>query len=393
MAGPAIGRWRKATFATAAVVVFAAGLELIALTLAARTAPTSLASASDTDWLLALRADLGAGASLYRSDPHLLWRLVPSTRASFENTVFESRGEPLRWSVTINQDGQRGPRYPRGESPVIAALGDSCTFGFRVGDEHTWPAQLERLLNASGRQPGTRVVNYAVPGYTSFQGLRLLREVLARHRPGTVVLAFGANDHEEDRYSDAERAQLVGSLRFRLAAVAQRSATVRLLTQALGRGDRRSEAATGGGKRRVSANDYRDNMRAMVKLAQASGARPVILDLVFVAPIYRYINESLAAELGVPFIDGRVELRRAVPRLEGGDLNAERERIDRFWSERVKAYRRVYFDDAYYERLLGEPPWPVLLRYFMVEPVHANELGNGIIAQALGSVITAPTSD
>ena len=112
------------------------------------------------------------------------------TRLEVENQVYQTRTRPRTWRIEINAEGQRGAPPPGVEkaSPLVIALGDSCTFGFRVSEGETYPAQLQSELREHG-MPRAAVLNYGVPGYTSFQGRRLLTDVLSRSRPAACSRA------------------------------------------------------------------------------------------------------------------------------------------------------------------------------------------------------------
>jgi hypothetical protein len=96
---------------------------------------------------------------------------------------YEGRGGE---TITVNDDGYRGPGHPRAPTPGITRvvmLGDSVTFGTGVGDEETF----SHLLDA---RPELEVLNLGVDGYGTDQELiRLEREGLA-WRPQVVILNF-----------------------------------------------------------------------------------------------------------------------------------------------------------------------------------------------------------
>ena len=96
--------------------------------------------------------------------------------------------EPQRPAPELQEPGA-----PRAEDarPVIAAFGDSLTEGFAVDPSHSYPAVLQRELDARGY--GYRVVNMGVSGDTTTDGLARLPTVQALD-PEIVILEFGAND-------------------------------------------------------------------------------------------------------------------------------------------------------------------------------------------------------
>lgn len=77
------------------------------------------------------------------------------------------------------------------DRPVIAAFGDSLTAGRGVDIEQSYPAQLQRKLDAEGYR--YRVVNAGVSGDTSAQGLSRIASI-RELRPSVVIVELGAND-------------------------------------------------------------------------------------------------------------------------------------------------------------------------------------------------------
>ena len=75
--------------------------------------------------------------------------------------------------------------------PIIACFGDSLTAGYGIESTASYPADLQRRLDAAGYH--YRVVNEGVSGDTTKDGLDRLHRVLAQ-KPQIVVLEFGGND-------------------------------------------------------------------------------------------------------------------------------------------------------------------------------------------------------
>jgi len=344
----------------------------------------------ETAWIEILEQDLkaqGQAQELYLPDAELFWRLRPDTSLEVENRVYQTRTRPVTWRIRINPEGQRGAPPPRAEeqaSPVIAALGDSCTFGFRVDEDETYPALLQASLRDHG-MPRAAVVNHGVPGYTSFQGRRLLAEILSRDRPDFVALAFGANDLELDVASDAAKAERISPARLRLYSALTHLATARLF---LRRPDERTLPDRTPRSTRVSPAEFRENLLAMIRAARGAGARVLLLDLVLIGPVFREAIAEIARQEEIPWLDGREILRAGLDDLLAGRrYQRERAEIDRFWDQEVEQYRFVYYDEAFYRKLARDPVRSALLRYLMVEPVHPNPLGNRLIAQAVAERI------
>jgi acyl-CoA thioesterase I len=79
----------------------------------------------------------------------------------------------------------------KGGVKTIVAVGDSLTAGFGVAEEESYPALLEKKLQADGHQ--YRVVNAGVSAETSSGTLARLEWILTLN-PDIVILETGAND-------------------------------------------------------------------------------------------------------------------------------------------------------------------------------------------------------
>ncbi len=82
----------------------------------------------------------------------------------------------------------------------ILLLGDSCSYGLKVASDATFGALLESRL------PGVEVMNRAVPGYSSFQGLEVLKESLDI-KPDLILASFSFNDRRSvlnQEYQDSK---------------------------------------------------------------------------------------------------------------------------------------------------------------------------------------------
>ncbi len=99
----------------------------------------------------------------------------------------------------INNLGFRGedisPHKPTGTFRVLC-LGGSSTFGYHATDEGTYPACLERRLNAESIPGGPRfeVINLGVPHLDSTAMVRLFEKEAVPLEPDAVVVYSATND-------------------------------------------------------------------------------------------------------------------------------------------------------------------------------------------------------
>ena len=348
--------------------------------------------AKDTDWIGLLNSDIGVSdvsSKLYLYDDLLFWRLRPDIGISVENIVYKTKGAPIRWNITTNSDGFRGQNFPQANAlkkPEIICLGDSCTFGFRVNDAESYPAQLQNILHLRGLTEAV-VLNFGVPGYTSCQGLQLLRKILRKRNPDYVIIAFGANDLERESRSDAEKSRQTVSIEYSLARALNHLATAKVILGAL-HSRRTNLSESSSGTARVATAEFRSNLQEMIDLSKQSGAKVILLNLAFMGEQYADIASDLALEQKAQWVDGRSVLMQGLgDLLTGKRYMKEKRELDRFWNEQVAEYRRVYYSEDFYRKLLESTNGADLLRYIMIEPVHPNRIGHGMIAEKIASFI------
>ena len=131
-----------------------------------------------------------AGRS-YRLDPDLIYSLRPGSTTVWRTDEFVERR-------SINRIGLRGPELKPRHSiqKRIIILGDSVVFGHGVGDDETWPAQLQALLGQNGRE--IEVLNGGVPGYGTDQSYQLFALRLRNLAPDLVLFCLYLNDVDDN---------------------------------------------------------------------------------------------------------------------------------------------------------------------------------------------------
>lgn len=97
----------------------------------------------------------------------------------------------ILWCASIFRIADAAVPTSEADRPKIVAFGDSLTAGLGVAPEDSYPAELQRRLDALGFR--YRVINAGVSGDTTAGGLRRVPWIL-RSRPEFVILELGAND-------------------------------------------------------------------------------------------------------------------------------------------------------------------------------------------------------
>ena len=114
---------------------------------------------------------------------------APASPPPSSSPQHEGVGPRLRTEVTAQQD--RPKRPVPAERPRIVAFGNSLTSGLGVPQDQSYPAHLQRTLDAAGY--AYRVVNAGVSGDTTAGGIRRVSWVL-NSTPAIVILELGGND-------------------------------------------------------------------------------------------------------------------------------------------------------------------------------------------------------
>jgi len=139
-------------------------------------------------------------------DPDRLRRVAEVNRFPV-STDFESydflRGEemkdPSRYRIHFNNMGFRDSSDRRVPKPAntfrIIALGTYQTFGHGLGNDETFPARLERLLNQRFRgSPRVEVWNGGRHAGTAIIALARIRNEIYRYSPDLVLIDYGMVD-------------------------------------------------------------------------------------------------------------------------------------------------------------------------------------------------------
>lgn len=131
---------------------------------------------------------------VHQSDPLLLWKFKPNVRKTLLQT---------------NKSGLLGPdlAIPKPEDTYrILLLGDSTPVGLGLKYRgHAFGEQLITLLNQRYHGKKYELINAAVSGYTSLQGLIYLQNYGLDYSPDLILTYFGNNDASMSGYiSDKE---------------------------------------------------------------------------------------------------------------------------------------------------------------------------------------------
>jgi acyl-CoA thioesterase-1 len=105
--------------------------------------------------------------------------------------VLTGCGSPEKAPAPTQQAEVKTAPQPTDNRPIIATFGDSISAGFGVDQGKSFPDDLQRLIDKSGKH--YRVLNLGVSGDTTTDALERLPSVIVSH-PAIVIVEFGGND-------------------------------------------------------------------------------------------------------------------------------------------------------------------------------------------------------
>jgi len=126
-------------------------------------------------------------------------KIVEEHRAKADEVLMGVRVRTDEHGFRLPDPATQAARRP-GDRQVVA-LGDSVTFGWGAGEGETFPAQLERLLNARCPREGSRRATVHNAGIgncnTSMEVARYGARIRSLH-PDWLILGYSYNDAEPD---------------------------------------------------------------------------------------------------------------------------------------------------------------------------------------------------
>ncbi len=228
---------------------------------------------------------------VFRGDPWLSWGFRPNLKdVGWNDTTFSTNDWGIRYPKSLKTKGKNTFR--------VVCLGDSVTFGFRIGDQkmegkpneydprfENYARVMEDRLRADNPGRDVEVVPMGVPGYTTHQGLIWLRRDIAKLKPDVVTVCFGFNDTHTRAQSDKETIPTDWG-HVALRRLMNLSQAAIYFTQ--WREQRAAKLKEGQPPppnkvvSRVSKEDYVANILEMARITREHGAQPLII-----APVFR----------------------------------------------------------------------------------------------------------
>jgi lysophospholipase L1-like esterase len=258
------------------------------------------------------------------------------------------RDNPV-WEVSLNSSGFRDREFPNQKAASvfrIICLGDSWTFGSNVNQEDAYPQQLRTLLNQEFPMADFEVLNLGVMSYSSYQGLKLLKNKVVDLDPDLLIIGFAMNDSSVPGYRDKDYPKEHLTVKKRFERVLEKVESYKLalyLKKIINHktwtiGDYMQKVATVAGTpdeawigreglesadyeklepyTRVSPKDYEKNFIEMTRLARNLGADTILLYTQLWDTPHRNILKKVSKAEGVSLVDSKTLIDKARTRIE-----------------------------------------------------------------------------
>jgi lysophospholipase L1-like esterase len=338
------------------------------------------------------------GFRLLEEDKTFIWKNRPNVRRRYVDVYSPSHTEEERrslerrflprlpdslkrnpkWEISTNSAGFRTAEFAKAKPPRtfrIVCLGDSWTFGSNVDQDKAYPQQLTALLERNFPRAHFEVLNLGVMGYSSYQGLQLLKRQVLDFDPDLVLIGFAMNDSHVSGYRDQDMQDYKESRTAATTVVrlAQKSELYKLLSYltrsmiekptSIGEQLKASAHAGRGGDildmpegqsyeqfeawTRVPLNDYEKNIVEMIRLTRDRGAGAILLfNELWRNNPYRIALEKISAAQRVPLVDSSALIaekrRRIEEELEKKLGLVPDKQSARFGNNEVEVVFRVY---------------------------------------------------
>ncbi len=320
----------------------------------------------------ALPASAAEWMRYFEEARYVRYKMKPNISVRAVNTV--NRIELKQGKKVLlesNSDGYRTAEIPlkKGEGVYrVAVLGDSTAFGWGVEPNARYSQILEDKLNAMGTGIRYQVMNFGIPGYTSYHGREVFDHYALKYSPDMVIFTFGANDGKLISQRAKKVLQDKGALED-LKYLLWNLETYKLMRKwILSQSDPFKQKAKQSAEPEpkvpyATVQEYRGNLEYMVDLCRANGIRPVFLGLC--CPLdYLAKMTALGKAKGIPAYDGMRLLLKSIPDIKSGEL----------YPDLALFYKQLYGEEVLESRRL---------LYVTNDTCHPNRLGHQIIADLL----------
>ncbi len=231
--------------------------------------------------------------SVLQADSRLMWKVV----SHYDDVFFDADLETDEHGFRINKKGNDCKER-------IAIFGASPSFGWGVAGKDTYTS----LLNQKYLSQGKCFFNFSAIGYSSSQGLELMRGVLKENHFDAVITTYLVNDVDFNRFyfpshqTDKEVIKELSTLSLSYWAQRLRDTYLfKIMRQWLlddsSQEGRRGSILASISNQRVLLTEYLDNIESMIKLTKQKKTKFYYLEMpVGIHTMAQYLQEKCKIE-------------------------------------------------------------------------------------------------
>lgn len=191
----------------------------------------------------------------------------------------------------------------------VICLTDSVSVMY---DGKGYPEILEDILRQHIASSSPKVFNAGVPGYTSHQGLRYLRDELLIYKPHIVTVCYGWNDHWQAAAGKPDAALKIPRNHFLRRALSRSKVFRCLYAQTMKRRQSRYSCVGPWYTMRVSLSDYKKNLEEIARLCRENNIMLILMTAPYLdcpqdwVPAHRAYNDvvrDIARENAITLVD------------------------------------------------------------------------------------------
>jgi len=181
----------------------------------------------------------------------------------------------------VNNKGFRGKNFEEQKDKDtirIIFLGDSCTFQAEVESDKTVAYLLQEMLKRDFPGKNIQVYNMGMPGYSSLQGLRLLKIQALKYSPDILLVSFGHNDAGFSFYF-TDKEQIASGIKYFFDKAFSKARCYRVIRDACFKGLLLSELKGYSFRPRANLQEYYNNMAEICRVAEKHNIKIILYDL------------------------------------------------------------------------------------------------------------------
>lgn len=210
----------------------------------------------------------------------------------FDTYLFwKTRPYGIAYGRKVNNKGFRGENFEEQKDKNVIRiifLGDSCTFQAEVENEKTGAYLLHGMLKEYFPEKNIQVYNMGMPGYSSLQGLRLLKMQTLKYSPDILLVNFGHDDAAFSFYF-TDKEQTANEIKYFFDKTFSKVRCYRVIREACFKMLSLSELKGYRFRPRVNLQEYYNNIAEICRVAKGHNIKIILYDL----PILKsMINEK-----------------------------------------------------------------------------------------------------